>query len=81
MPTVEEALFAYLRTSVAPGIDQNLDLRLDEDLNLDSLDVVEMTIYLEEVLNIPVGEDTDEIRKADTIGDLANLIRRKYRIQ
>jgi acyl carrier protein len=80
MHTVEETLLEYLKPCAPAGVEIHTDLRLIEDLNLDSLDVVEMTMHLEDSLGITVLDDSD-IRAADTIGDLASRIRRKYGVE
>ena len=51
------------------------ETRLNEDLNADSLDVVEMLMSLEEEFNITVPED--EAVNIKTVGDIIALIESK----
>ncbi len=48
------------------------DTRLNEDLNADSLDVVEMLMALEDEFGVDIPDE--EIEKMKTIGDVANFI-------
>jgi len=80
MPTVEEALVGYLKSSVSADIEIRQDLRLIEDLNLDSLDVVELTMHLEDAIGITVDDDAD-IRSSETVGDLVKRIRETYGVE
>ena len=79
MPTVEEALIDYI-CSMNKGIEVQQDQHLANDLNLDSLDVIEMMMHMEETFDIIV-DDVDEFRSAETFGQLAEMIRDKYGIK
>lgn len=48
------------------------DTRLNEDLNADSLDVVEMLMALEDEFGVDIPDE--EIEKMKTIGDVVNFI-------
>lgn len=79
MPTVEETVLGYLNESKLINTEVRLDHLLDNDLALDSLDVVELTMYVEERLGITLDEDV-EINTNSTVGDLVESIRKKYGI-
>jgi acyl carrier protein len=51
------------------------DLRLAEDLGLDSLSMMEIVILAEDVLRITI--DNDELRPLRTIGDIVGFVERK----
>lgn len=70
------ALMDYLKTSCG-HTEVTQDHRLDEDLNLDSLDVVELVAHMEEVLSITV-DDEDLFRPARTVGELISMIKETY---
>ncbi len=57
------------RTMVVP------EARLMQDLNLDSLDAVELTLALEEEFDISVSDE--EVVRLDTISDVIELIQDK----
>lgn len=48
------------------------ETRLNEDLNADSLDVVEMLMALEDEFGVDIPDE--EIEKMKTIGDVVNFI-------
>lgn len=48
------------------------DTRLNEDLNADSLDVVEILMALEDEFGVDIPDE--EIEKMKTIGDVVNFI-------
>ena len=50
------------------------DTRLNEDLNADSLDVVEMLMALEDEFGVDIPDE--EIEKMKTIGDVVNFIQK-----
>lgn len=57
------------------GIDENeikLESTFTEDLNIDSLDMVELVLELEEEYGIEIDEDDAD--KIKTIGDVVNYI-------
>ena len=49
--------------------------RLREDLNVDSLDAVELIMELEDTFKVKIGDD--EAQKLKTIGDIVNFIQPK----
>lgn len=51
--------------------------RLREDLNVDSLDAVELIMELEDTFNIKISDD--EAQKLKTIGDIVSFIEPKVK--
>ena len=52
-----------------------LELRLAEDLGLDSLSMMEIVMLAEDILRITI--DNDELRQLSTLGDVVRFIERK----
>lgn len=63
-------LFTELEAS-----DIRLESRLVEDLDLDSIDAVDLTVKLEELTGQRVEED--ELRRLRTVGDVVSLTQRQ----
>lgn len=78
MTTIEESVLSYLRSIGQKDLEITHDTLLDDDLAMDSLDVIEMSLHLEEDLSIHIEDDDDDIRNSKTVGDLIQLITRKY---
>jgi acyl carrier protein len=55
----------------------NAGTRLREDLNVDSLDAVELIMELEDTFNVKISDD--EAQKLKTIGDIVNFIQPKVK--
>ena len=55
----------------------NVTTRLREDLNVDSLDAVELIMELEDTFNVKISDD--EAQKLKTIGDIVNFIQPKVK--
>lgn len=54
----------------------NIETQLSDDLQLDSLDMYELVIQIEDEFGIAIQEvDLDEI---ETVGDVVNLIKNVY---
>jgi acyl carrier protein len=53
----------------------NAGTRLREDLNVDSLDAVELIMELEDTFKVKISDD--EAQKLKTIGDIVNFIQPK----
>jgi acyl carrier protein len=51
--------------------------RLREDLNVDSLDAVELIMELEDTFNVKISDD--EAQKLKTIGDIVSFIEPKVK--
>ena len=72
---VEEAVLTTISglwLSDAPKV--NLNSRLKEDLNLDSLDLVEIILNLEELYNIGIMDEY--LANATTVNDIADAVQR-----
>ena len=54
----------------------NKDTRFKEDLSMDSLDMIELAMYLEETLGIDL--DKGDIREAKTLGEATDKISEHY---
>jgi acyl carrier protein len=54
------------------------EVTLFEDLELDSLDMVDMVIVLENAFKFKIREE-EEIRKIRTLGDIHDFVRQKKR--
>jgi acyl carrier protein len=55
----------------------NVTTRLREDLNVDSLDAVELIMELEDTFNVKISDD--EAQNLKTIGDIVNFIQPKVK--
>ena len=82
MKTVEETLKKsvtdYLK-ALKQEVDESKlgrDTRFKEDLSMDSLDMIELAMYLEETLGIDL--DKGDIREAKTLGEAADKISEHY---
>jgi acyl carrier protein len=53
----------------------NLQTRLREDLNVDSLDAVELIMELEDTFKVKIADD--EAQTLKTIGDIVNFLTQK----
>jgi len=68
-----EKIKTFLSTQM--NIDENLitlDATFIEDLNIDSLDLVELILTLEEEFSIVISEEDAE--KLSTVGDVVNYV-------
>ena len=65
---------------IFPNVDIDLQSTLIDDLGLDSLDIVEMIMMIEEKLNIVI-EDTDPVTQLSTVGKLIEEICTKHNIK
>lgn len=72
-----DRIAAILREQLALSADHPIspETRLVEDLACDSLDVVELTLFVEDEFGIEVS--FDEAVKAATVGELAALVERR----
>ena len=48
------------------------EARLIEDLDLDSIDAIDMAIHIEQLTGKPVAEE--ELRELGTVGDVVDLV-------
>jgi len=59
-----------------PAEQIHLDARLVEDLELDSIDAVELALTAEQLFNVDIREEEFETLK--TVGDIVNMVHRSY---
>jgi len=67
---------------VQPGLDENKivpSASLKEDLDIDSLDLVEISLALEDALGMSLPED--DLEGITTIGDVVTLIEAKLKVK
>jgi acyl carrier protein len=82
MKTVEETLkwsVARYLEALKQEVDEsklNRDTRFKEDLSMDSLDMIELAMYLEETLGIDL--EKCDVKEAKTLGDAADKISEHY---
>ena len=74
MTTVQQEVVNYLEETLSTKIE--LENNLYDDLKLDSLDVIELNIMLEEKFNIVIEDDF--IKNILTVQELINKIRSKF---
>ncbi len=72
---VLEAMKERLAERGIEGDNVTMDSKLSDDLGLDSLDTVEVTLGLEEKFGIDI--DDSELEDVETVGDAVNLIEKK----
>ncbi|MCH8498161.1 MAG: acyl carrier protein [Marinobacter sp.] len=71
MATLEQRLVAFIADQLGISADQiNAESRIVEDLGADSLDLVELTMAMEEAFNITIEDD-----QADQLTTVADMIR------
>lgn len=73
-------MFERVRKHIAEllGIKESLitpDSKFVEDLNADSLDIVQMLIVLEDAFNVEFSDD--EIASLKTVGDIVSFVEKK----
>lgn len=73
----EKEVFERIREILAgrqaiPVEDIGMDTRLNEDLDVDSLDLVELSMLVEEEYGIEIFDE--QIGALDTVGDVVRLI-------
>ena len=67
---------------VTPGLDDNKMVSgalLKEDLDIDSLDLVEVAMTLEDVFSLTLQED--EVDNIKTVGDIVSLIEARLKVR
>lgn len=73
---IEEQVRKVLAEQLACDVEQvTLDARFDKDLDVDSLDMVEAVLALEEELGISIPES--EIEQLETVGQAVDLVSSK----
>ena len=82
MDEKREEILKTMRTQLAErGIEEDkvqYDANLAQDLGLDSLDTVEMTLGLEESFGIEIPDS--DLEDVATVGDAVDLIQRKLTV-
>ena len=69
---VDEICAAIAKQLRKPVAEVTVDKKLKDDLNADSLDLVELMMNLEEQYHITIADD--DLVKMQTIGDVVNYI-------
>ena len=67
---------------VNPGIDESKivsDALLKDDLDIDSLDLVEVAMALEDVFNLTLDED--EMDNIKRVGDIVSLVEARLKVR
>jgi acyl carrier protein len=67
---------------VNPGLDDNkmvIGALLKDDLDIDSLDLVEVAMTLEDVFSLTLQED--EVDDIKTVGDIVSLIEARLKVR
>jgi acyl carrier protein len=67
---------------VNPGLDDNKMVSgalLKDDLDIDSLDLVEVAMTLEDVFSLTLQED--EVENIKTVGDIVSLIEARLKVK
>lgn len=78
MKTVQDTVFLYIQDKFG-HTNFDLESTLYDDLNFDSLDIIELTMYIEDELNIEVNDD-DSFRSLVTVQDLITYIQTEYSV-
>lgn len=75
--SVAKVIVAYIQTQHIFEFEPKPHHYLIEDLNFDSLDIIELSIHLEEIYDISI-EDGYMFKNAETLDQLINLLKIKY---
>lgn len=72
-----DEIYARIRATLVDGFEVpeeriTLDARLIEDLELDSIDAIDMAVQIQEMTDVRVEED--ELKKLRTVGDTIDLV-------
>jgi acyl carrier protein len=70
MNDIQQKLFAIISEHHNMNITISLDLKLKDDLKLDSLSFTELIVACEEEFDIEIDMDHPDTQKAETVGDL-----------
>lgn len=79
-PLVSDAIVHYIKSQNLFDFEPKLHHYLVNDLNFDSLDIIELSIHLEELYDIQI-EDSHMYRDIDTLAQLSEVIRNKYGLE
>lgn len=77
-PTVQDVVYQYLNDTLQ-NVTPEPHLTLVEDLGFDSLDIIEMTIFIEDKLDIRIDDDSI-VLKSNTVGELISHIKGGYNL-
>lgn len=72
---VSEIVRRALKENTAPDVEIRPELSLVEDLNLDSLTLVDVVLDMEDQFKIKIAET--DMQQVSTVGDLTELVSRK----
>lgn len=75
--TTQETIIRILRDYTDPEQEITAETSLSADLNLDSLDMVELVMTIEEELDLPWQIDDEAAESCRTVGDVFKLIEGK----
>ncbi len=72
-----DEIYASIRTTLVdnfeiPSEKVTLEARLMDDLELDSIDAIDMAVQIQEMTNVRVEEE--QLRKLKTVGDTVELV-------
>jgi len=72
-----DEIYAQIRNALVTNFEipeerVTLDARLMDDLELDSIDAIDMAVHIQEMTNARVDEDA--LRKLRTVGDTVDLV-------
>jgi len=71
--TVKEVVMAYLQNDLGVSGPIGMHLRLIDDLELDSLDMVDLIMRLEQKFQLP-DNALEQLDNAETVGEVIGLI-------
>ena len=70
MNDIQQRLFAIISKFYSQNIPVSLDLKLKDDLKLDSLSFTELVVACEDEFGIEIDMDHPDTQAAETVGDL-----------
>jgi acyl carrier protein len=79
MAMTREQIFTQIRDTLVESFEiseerVSLQARLRDDLELDSIDAIDMVVRIQQMTQVRVEED--ELRKLETVGDTVDLVAR-----
>lgn len=78
-PCISEVIVNYINSQQMIEFCPELHHSLIEDLAFDSLDIIELSIHLEDMYDISI-DDRQLYRNAITLGDLIEMIKYRYNL-
>ncbi len=70
MNDIQQRLLAIISKFYSPNAPVSLDLKLRDDLKLDSLSFTELVVACEDEFGIEIDMDHPDTQAAETVGDL-----------